>query len=206
MIRVITIAREYGSGGGATARRVAALLGWRLVDREIIAAAARAAHLSPEDVAALDEHPTPWLTRMIKAFWRGGPEGFAGAPNKVFDGEAMADLTRRLLLDLADEGDCVVVGRGAQCALAGRDDVFHVFVHAPRADRFARIRPLYADDADAEEALDHVDRDRARYVQRAYGRRRLDPDLYDLIVNTRLGVERCAAAILAAAGLEARPR
>jgi cytidylate kinase len=83
----------------------------------------------------------------------------------------------------------VVIGRGAQCLLAGRAGAFHVFVYAPRALRMEHLRKRLPDVDNCEHAMDAVDRRRAEYIRLNYNRNMYDPQLYDLMVNTRIGVE-----------------
>lgn len=70
-VRVITIAREYGSGGAAIGQELAARLGWKLLDRELILELARRAHVQPSEVSHMDEHPNSFIARLLKAFWLG---------------------------------------------------------------------------------------------------------------------------------------
>lgn len=202
MIRTITIAREYGSGGGEIAKRVAAELDWRFVDRDLIAEVARLARVAPEDAAPYDEHAASWMQRLAKSFWSGGPEGFMGGPRtEVFDADRMAELTRQVILGAAGAGECVIVGRGGQCILRGRAEAFHVFVFAPRAERVHRVRHRYPTETDADAALDDIDLMRAAYIRRYYACDWSDRRLYDLLINSRLGEEKTASAIICASGV-----
>jgi len=68
-VRVITIAREYGSGGAAIGQELAADLGWRLLDRELILELARRAHVQPSEVSQMDEHPRSFIERLLNSLW-----------------------------------------------------------------------------------------------------------------------------------------
>jgi cytidylate kinase len=201
MKNVVTIAREYGSGGGAIARRVAEALQWRLVDREVIAEVARLAHVRPEDAAAYDERVNPWVVRLAKGLWSGSADSFAASPcGAVFDADLTAELTRRVVLEVAAEGRCVILGRGAQCILRGREDSLHVFVYAPREDRIRRLAPRHGGASAAAIEMDRVERARAAYVQHYHGCDRAAREMYDLMVNSRVGLDAAARMILCAAG------
>jgi cytidylate kinase len=201
MKRVITIAREHGSGGKEIARRVAGTLGWRLVDRELIAEVARLADVKPEEAAAYDERLNPWIVRMAKGLWSGSADSFAAAPRGVvFDADVTAELTRRVILEVAAEGSCVILGRGAQCVLRDRDDALHVFVYAPLPDRTRRLVARHGGEPGAAVELERVDRGRAAYVQHYYASDRSARELYDLLVNSRLGLDAAARMILCASG------
>ena len=135
MFRVLTIAREYGSGGAAMGGRVSERLGWTLLDKAFIENIARAAKVDPQLARQLDERTDTWLERLGRqGFWRGAFEGIAvGSPPDFFDAETMSALAQSMIEEAYQRGNCVIVGRGAQCVLRKRKDVFHVFIHAPWA-------------------------------------------------------------------------
>ncbi len=206
MKRIITIAREHGSGGQEIARRVAEALGWRLVDRELIAEVAKRADVLPEDAAEYDERINPWVVRLAKGLWSGSADSFAAAPRgTVFDADLTAELTRRVVLEAALEGSCVILGRGAQCILRDREDALHVFVYAPRQERLRRLAPRHGGEQGAAIEMERVDRARAAYVQHYYGCERTARELYDLMVSTRVGIEAGARTILCAVGCRGEP-
>ena len=201
MIRVITLAREHGSGGHEIAQRVAAELAWQLVDQRIVHEVARAAHAPSEEVGAFDESVEPWLVRVAKTFWSAAPEGFAQpVAADAMDADRMAALTRRVIEEAAARGSCVIVGRGAQCALAGRDDVLRVFVYAPLEARRARLASRRPPEVDPLDEIAKVDRMRAAYVRHYYGRAWDDRGCYELMIDSGGGLERAARVTLAAAG------
>ena len=200
MFSVVTIAREYGSGGGQIAQRLADHLGWKLLDRCLIEKISKVAHLDPAIVAQYDEHLDPWVTRLTQVFTQ--LSGYLpGAPPEVLDAEALASQTRRLIEEAAEIGHCVVVGRGSQCILQHRSDVFHAFIYAPRDERLNRIRQRHPRLMDAVEALDARDRERSEYVRHFYGQDWTNRHLYHLMLSSSLGEEVTVATILDAMGL-----
>ncbi len=132
--RALTVAREFGSGGGRIANIVARRLGWKLLDQEIIGRIAQAAHVESKVVKHYDERVDSWLRRLNEEAIRGVAMA-AGRPlaeEDIFDAHAMADRTRNIIEEVYAAGSCVIVGRGAQCMLHHKDDAFHVFaVYAP---------------------------------------------------------------------------
>ncbi len=151
-VRVITIEREYGSHGGEFAHDLAARLGWRLLDSELVAGAARAAGVAPDLAAKFDERLDPWYYRYGKVFWQDSIFPAAGlTEDQVFDSERMLSLIKQEIVDAAREGDCVLVGRGAACALAGHPGCFHAFVYATAKSKrewFTKAFPAQAQHAD----------------------------------------------------------
>ena len=81
MFRVVTVAREYGSGGGRIAQLLAGRLGWKLLDRCLVEKIAETARIEPQIAEKFDERPDPWLDRLAEAFWQSpGLRGYIGGP------------------------------------------------------------------------------------------------------------------------------
>lgn len=199
MTRVIALSREHGSGGSEIAARLAGTLNWRLVDRALIEEVARRAHITAADAGAYDERVDPWLARLARGFASGSPDSYAGLDaTGVVNADAVAALTRHVIAESAEEGSCVIVGRGAPCTLSGRSDVLRVFVYAPLAERIRRLGQRGAADASAE--AERIDRARAAYLRRYCGCAFGDRGCFDLMLDSSLGIDRAVATILAAAG------
>ena len=198
--RAITISREYGSGGAEIARIVAASLDWKLVDHALLEEIARRAGVPESDAKALDEHVDPWLHRILKPVWGKAADGVSLiAPVELFDADTAATLASRAIGEAYAAGDCVIVGRGAQCVLRGLPDVFHVFVYASVADRAARVAARVPASTDLSAHMHAVEDERFEYVRRHYGENRLDPHLYDLMVNSHGDAQTAAQLVLMAA-------
>jgi cytidylate kinase len=202
MIRAITISREYGSGGGTVARMLAERLSWRLIDDSLLTEVARRAQIQPKLAAQYDECLDPWFHRVLKALWQGGYEGVATTvEHPVFDADTMAELSKRVILEAAEIGNCVVVGRGGQCLLQQRPDAFHVSLYAPMAERVGRMRSRAPGGVDLEALAKDTDRRRAAYIRRYFGEDWTGRRLYDLLICTSIGLDRVVAVILTAGGL-----
>jgi len=201
MIRTVTIGGEYGSGRAEIARRLAEKLGWRLLDNALIQQIASTAHVDPSLAMRYDECIDSFLHRMHKALWRGGYEGVASTTESdVFDADTMAELSRCVIESAAKEGNCVIVGRGGQCILQERSDVFHVFFYAPLAERIERVRREGDAAADPEAQIASVDHRRSAYIRRYFGQEWGNRHLYDLMLCSSMGEAAAVAAILAAIG------
>jgi hypothetical protein len=204
-VRVITVEREYGSRGGEFAHDLAARLGWRLLDSELPCAAARAAGVSPELARKYDERLDPWYYRYGKVFWHDSGYSMAGlSDDQVFDSERMLSLMRQEILKAAKEGNCVIVGRGAACALANQPGCFHVFVYATAAakrDWFMQAFPKQADQAD--QLLAAFDKRRAAVIRKAYQQEWCARGLYHLLLNSAMGNDCMIAAVEGATSLRA---
>lgn len=197
--RVLTIAREYGSGGAEIAGIVASKLGWRLVDKALLTEISSRAKVPVADAAVLDEQIDPWLHRIMRPVWGKGGDGISAiTPVDLFDADAEAALAKQVIQDAYCLGNCVIVGRGSQCVLQAKADVFHAFVYAHWADRVRRVHARVAPGTDVSELLRATDEQRLNYVRRHYGENRLDPHLYDLMINSHNQSEAAAGLILLA--------
>jgi cytidylate kinase len=202
MFNVITISREYGSGGGTLAEMLARSLGWRLVDKSLVVEIARRAQVDPKTAARFDERIDPWFHRMVKGLWQGGYEGLATTvDSRIVDSEAMAKLAEETIREAASLGQCVIVGRAGQCLLRQHNDVFHVSVFGPHQQKIERMRDRLAPGTDAERFMEETDRRRAAYIQRFYGEDWKDRRLYHLVISSVLGLETVRDTIFCAAGL-----
>jgi cytidylate kinase len=203
MFRVITVAREYGSGGARIAQLLADRLNWKLLDRCLVENIAQAARVEPKVAEQYDERPDPWVNRLVRALWQGGlMRGIMAGPiPELFDADTMASLSQRMIEEAGDIGNCVIVGRASQCILQERSDAFHVFIYAPRAERLRRVRSRHASRAEAELALDARDQERAALIRRYFDQDWANRHLYDLMISSKLGEEVVLSTILSAMGV-----
>jgi len=203
-VSVVTITRQYGAGGSEVARRVAASLGWTLVDNEFVEQVAARAGLPAATVAAHEERAPSLQERLIRALAAASPETFvpAAADDEKSTEETLVAVTERVIAEAAQHGRVVLVGRGAQAVLsqATPGEAINVYVTAPRAARIATVAGrLQIAGPEAERAIDSTDAARDRYVTKWYGRKRQDPSTYHLVVNTgQLGYDGAAGLIVAA--------
>jgi hypothetical protein len=206
-IKVITVEREYGSRGGEFAHDLAERLGWKLLDSELVIGAARMAGVDPKMAAKFDERLDPWYYRYGKVFWHdSGYSVSEVGDDQIFDSARMRELIKQEILGAAEVGNCVLVGRGAACALAGRPGCFHIFVYATasaKRDWFARAFPRQAERADQELAA--FDRRRAAVIRRFYQQEWCSRGLYHMLLNSCMGFEAMIAAVQGASGLSPCP-
>lgn len=182
-IRIITISREYGSGGGEIAQQLGRALGWRVIDHALIAEVARRFEAAEAEVEALDEHVGGIVERIGAVFALGTPE--APVLGEMPHPDAVASVERAVLQDAVSELPFVVVGHGAQCIFHDRPDALHVRISAPREARIrcvARRKGLDAHTA-ARDTERH-DAERRRYIHHHFGCDANDPALYHLQLNT----------------------
>ena len=207
-VRVVTVEREYGSRGGEFAHDLAAHLGWRLLDSELVTGAAKIAGVDPKLAERFDERLDPWYYRYGKAFWQDSIYPMAGlSDDVVFDSNRMLELIHKEIMDASKEGNCVLVGRGAACALAGQPGCFHVFVYATSSAKKAWFEQMFPQRAQhAEQDLAAFDKRRATVIRKFYQREWCSRGLYHMLLNSCIGTEAMIAAVQCAAGLCPAPQ
>ena len=196
--RILTVNREFGSGGGRIAQAIAQNLGWKLLDRDIIDAIAYAAHVDAKVVRRYDEHVESWLTRINQQAMRSAAlaAGLELRDNAVFDAEEMVKISQKIIEQAHAEGNCVIVGRGSQCVLQHKPDAFHVFVYAPHKERILRLRARLEKGTDIEQRIRTVDGERAKYMQEYFGKSWCSLHLYDLMISSGEDEDSTARTIL----------
>lgn len=199
--RVITIAREFGSGGTRIAKKLARELDIPVYDREILKLASQESGIKEELFAQADEvaRRNP-LLRAIRAANNGQ---FIPSPpdtGNYLSDENLFRYQAKVIRELTQEQDCVIIGRCADFILRDVDYVLNVFVHAPLENRIEeemRIRTLSR--ADAEKLTRKTDKRRADYYRYFTGRDWRDAAHYDLCLNTgRLNIDQCVEMVRAA--------
>ncbi|HVP46535.1 MAG TPA: cytidylate kinase-like family protein [Bryobacteraceae bacterium] len=197
MIRVVTIEREYGSGGADIARKLAERLGWELWDHLLTDEIARLMECDCQAVEEHEERRDSLRYRLFKAFMRGSFEGSLNAPRlKMVDADCIREVTERVVTAAAKTGNSVIVGRGSGYYLRDRPDVFHVFIYAPFEQKVRRLQETGKSEERAAELAETVDRDRAAYIKQYFGVEWPPRYLYHLMINSTLGDEVVVETIL----------
>ncbi|MDQ1408188.1 MAG: hypothetical protein QOG55_3817 [Acidobacteriaceae bacterium] len=197
MIKIITIEREYGSGGGEIAQLVALQLGWKLWDQLLTEEIAKLANCPKAVVEVREERSDPLYYRLFKSFLRGSYEGSLNAHKlNVIDSESILKITRRVVEQVSKEGNSVLVGRGSQQFLRDRQDTLRVFLYAPREDKVRRLIDRGKSQVDAEQLVDTVDRERKAFIQKYFGVEWPDRGVYHTMINTTIGNRAVADMIL----------
>jgi cytidylate kinase len=197
MVRLVTIEREYGSGGAEIARKVADRLGWKLWDRLLTEEIARLMGCPCEDVEEHEEKRNSLQYRLFRAFMRGSFEGTLNAPRmKMVDADCIRQAARRVVLSAAEQGNGVLVGRGSAYYLSDRPDAFHVFVYASFEEKVRRLQASGKTESEALELAETVDRDRAEYIKKYFDVEWPARHYFHLMINTGLGDDIAVETIL----------
>lgn len=188
--RIITISREFGSGGRFIGEEVAKKLGIAYYDKNIINEIAEKSGLSPEYI---QENAELSPKRGLFAY------AFAG---RDITGKSVEDMVyeaqRKVILDLAEKEPCVIIGRNADYILKDRDDVLNVYIHGDVPEKIQRICKLHdTSEADAVKMINDIDKRRMTnynfYTDQKWGK----AANYTLCLNSsKLGYDKCESIII----------
>lgn len=201
--QVITIEREYASGGNEIGERLAERLGIPCYGREILERAAAKLHLPPDQLADAEENITGSLLYSLAVF----SSVPLGKERDFLSFEQKLAFTEAEVIRDVSSGPCVVVGRGAAALLKDKTSAFSVFVHADyntRVDRAIRVYGI--EPKKAESVLHRCDKRRANYFKATTGVEWKDHNIYHLFLNSgKLGIEQAVELLYAAALRGPRP-
>ena len=197
MVRVITVEREYGSGGAEIAKALADRLGWKLYDQALTNEIARFMECDCRVVEDHEEKRDPLYYRLLKSFKGGSYEGSQNIHRvQMADTDCIREVTERVVKQAAAGGNCVIVGRGSAYYLQDRPDAYHVFVYAPRKDKVRRLRARGKSDSDASHLADTVDQERADFIREYFGVEWPDRHKFHLMVNSTMGEAAAVDTVL----------
>ena len=192
--KIITISREFGSGGRTIGHLVAQKLNIPFYDKELVDQIALESGFAPKFVEEHGEH-APGKSLFSYAF---APQGIPGVMNGLSTADFLWHIQCGVILQLAEQGPCVIVGRNADYILKDREDALHTFIHADMAFRAERIVRLYGESEKSPE-IRLTEKDKRRHVnyQHYTGRVWGTAQNYDICLNSgKLGIEECANIIV----------
>ncbi|MBQ9761828.1 MAG: cytidylate kinase-like family protein [Oscillospiraceae bacterium] len=195
--KIITISREFGSGGRSVGREVADRLGIPFYDKELVEQIALESGFAPTFVEENGEH-SPSKSRFAYAF---SQQTIPGIMNGMSTADFLWSIQCSVIQQLADKGPCVIVGRNADYILKDRKNVLNVFIHADIDYRAERIVRLYGEsEKSPENRLHEKDKRRKVNYQHYTGRIWGSAKNYDLCLNSgTLGIQSCVDLIVSAA-------
>ena len=192
--RIITISREFGSGGRSIGRKVAEELGIPFYDKELVDQIAVESGFAPKFVEENGEH-APGSSRLAYAF---AAQGVPGVMHGLSTADFLWNIQCNVILQLAEKGPCVIVGRNADYILKDRTDCLHAFIHASMDYRADRIVRLYGESEKSPQArLTEKDKRRKVNYQHYTGQTWGMANNYDICLDSGvIGIEKCAEIIV----------
>ncbi|MDY4222539.1 MAG: cytidylate kinase-like family protein [Candidatus Faecousia sp.] len=191
--KIITISREYGAGGLPVGRLVAEKLGIPFYDKKLVEHVAEESGFAPKFIEEHGEH-SPSGSVFSYAF---APQGVPGVMNGLSTSDFLWNVQCKVILQLAEKGPCVIVGRNADYILKDRKDVLNVYLHADIPSRVARVLEANPDEKNPEARIAARDKRRRLNYQHYTGRTWGLSQNYHICLDTSaLGFEQCAEIIL----------
>ena len=193
--KIITISRQFGSGGRTVGHLVAEKLGVPFYDKELVEQISLESGFAPKFVEEHGEH-APGRTLLSYAF---APQGVPGVMNGLSTADFLWHIQCSTILQLAEEGPCVIVGRNADYILKDREDALHAYIHADMDFRADRIVRLYGESEKSPQTrLQEKDKRRMLNYQHYTGRAWGAAENFDICLDTStIGVEKAAEIIVA---------
>ncbi len=192
---VITIARQYGSGGREVGHALAALMGAKCYDQDLIVMAAKRSGISEEALARADEQAS---SSLLYTLAMGASMIYTNTtPMAVPINDALFIAQSEIIRELSETEDCVIVGRCADYILKDHEKLVKVFVQGDMPDRIKRIMARAGiSESEAKDRIAKKDKKRASYYNYYTGGKWGKPDNYNLIVSTsKIGIEGAAKLI-----------
>ena len=192
--KIITISREFGSGGRSIGHAVADKLGIPFYDKELVDEIAVESGFAPKFVEENGEH-APGKSLLSYAFTS---QGVPGVMNGLSTSDFLWNIQCNVILQLAEKGPCVIVGRNADYILKDRADCLNVYIHADMDFRADRIVHRYGEaDKSPMARLQEKDKRRRVNYQHYTGRTWGQAQNYDIcLCSSTLGIDRCADIIV----------
>ncbi len=192
--KIITISRQFGSGGRTIGHAVADKLGIPFYDKELVEQVALESGFAPKFVEEHGEH-APGNSLFSYTF---AHHGVPGVMNGLSTADFLWNIQCGVILQLAEQGPCVIVGRNADYILKDRQDCLHAFIHADKAFRADRIVRLYGESEKSPEArLQEKDKRRRVNYHHYTGRTWGMADNYDICLDSSvIGIEQCTDIIV----------
>ena len=210
---IITIGRQFGSGGREIGKRLADELGIEFYDKELLSRAAKDSKICKELFETHDEKPTNSFlySLVMDTYSMGFASGSVNemplnhkiflaqfdAIKKIVSDDNLFNYQAKVIRQLAEEESCVIIGRCADYALEERDDVLSVFIHADLEDRIKNVAKLNElTDNKAKDLIHKTDKRRASYYNYYTNKKWGDAESYDICINSsKFGVDGCVKAI-----------
>ena len=192
--QIITITREFGSGGRTVGHQVAEALGIPFYDKELIEQIALESGFAPTFVEEHGEH-SPGTTIFSYAF---AHQGVQGVMNGMSAADFLWNIQCNVILQLAEKGPCVIVGRNANYILKDRPDCLHAFIHADKKIRAERNVRLYGESEKSPQTrINEKDKRRRVNYHHYTGRRWGEAHDFDVCLDSgKLGIETCSEILI----------
>ncbi len=193
--RIITVSRQFGSGGRTIAKKIAADLGIAYYDKELVSKIAKETGFSEEYIEEMGQYA---FSRRSFLFSLAVTNSYTHNPGELSVPDKIYIMQNNIINELAEKGDCVIVGRCSDYILREREDCLHTFFFADMAFRANHIVEYYGEtDVPAEKRVKEKDDKRKVYYRHYTGREWGDLKNYHVSFNSGvIGLDACADAVV----------
>jgi CMP/dCMP kinase len=199
---VITITRQFGSGGSDIAHLVAQAVGLNYIDQQIIAEVADRLGVDLNYATRQDEQASGTASNILEALRASNPFNvhYMLSSNKAQEQSQELlyfHLTQRVILELATQGNAIIIGRGSQFLLHNNPRTLHIYIFAPLEKRIDYVMKQYQiGPTEAKELIEQRDNEQDSYQRHYYGADGRQPNFYHLLINTGLFSFESAAKLI----------
>lgn len=182
---VITISREYASGGKIFAEKLAEKLGYSVLEKELVAQLAENLNISQSEATLIEKESGSKLLRFLDKYTTHTVKKVVNRSYGRLDDRSYYEATTKLVLQVASAGNVIILGWGGQCILDSHPKTFHLRLVKDIKDRAAFVKSDHPnlDDRAVQELIDREDKEKAAYIEHYFSRSVNDPHLYHMILN-----------------------
>ncbi|MCK8601739.1 cytidylate kinase-like family protein [Desulfoferrobacter suflitae] len=182
---VITISREFASGGRLFARKLGEQLGYSVLEKELVAQVAEDLNISESEATLFEKNSGSKLLRFLDRYTSHTVKKVVDRTYGRLDDRSYYDVTTKLVLQVAAEGNVIILGWGGQCILEHHPNTLHLRIVKDLPDRIALVRENHPrlDERAAQEYIEREDREKGGYIEHYFDRSVNDPHLYHMTLN-----------------------
>ncbi len=182
---VITISREFACGGRIFAQKLAEQLGYSVLEKELVAQVAEDLNISKSEAALFEKNRGSKLLRFLDRYTSHTVKKVVDRSYGRLDDRSYYDVTTKLVLQVAAEGNVIILGWGGQCILERHPNTLHLRIVKNAQERVAFTKENHPklDDRAAQEYVEREDREKAGYIEHYFNRSVNDPHLYHMLLN-----------------------
>ena len=196
---VVTISKEFGTDSEKVASLLAEELEWEYIGKQLVARIAKELHISESEVEAFRQDAQSRLLRFVDRYTCSLIQKVVDRERGCLDDEAYFETTKKLVEDIYDAGNAIILGWGGQCLLRGKPDVLHVRLRKDKEARISTIMERFKlDRRAAQDYIEREENDSRSYVKHYFDQDWNDADLYDLILDVgKISIEEATETIIA---------
>ncbi len=195
---VITISKEYAAESEVFAEKLADRLGYSVLDKQLVVQAAKQLNISETEASILRRGGESRLLKILDKYTAKTIQKVVNRDYGRLDDKNYFEVTKKLVLNAAEQGNVIIVGWGGQCLLADRPDAIHVRIVKNLEERIAILKQKFnLDDRGARELIEREEKESAKYIEYYFNRSWTDAHLYHVLLNlSKLSFEQAVDIVV----------